>query len=90
MCHPRKTEEIFVFFNICLKTCTDLPGGAPDSVARRVCHNTSHIVTSPVWSGGGQSQSPAAETRDAEIENTGPRQRMSRLKVTKEAAVFYF
>ena len=61
-----------------------------DSAARRVCRSTSRIVTSPVWSGGGQSQSPAAVTRDADIENTGTRQRMSRLKVTKEAAVFYF
>ena len=60
-----------------------------DSAARRVCRSTSRIVTSPVWSWGGQSPSPAG-TRDAEIENMGPGQSRPRQWGGGREAVLYF
>ena len=61
----------------------------PDSVARRVCRSTIRIVTSPVWSFGGQSPSPEG-SRDAEIENMLSGKRRPRQRGRGKEAVFYF
>ena len=70
------------------------PVAVLDSVARRVCRSTIRIVTSPAWSFGGQSPSPAGSW-DAEIENMrtphmGPGQMRLRQRGRGKEAVFYF